>query len=380
MSQTRIAVVAAGGTVATSLPMFVIGANGPTLIADFGITTGALGLAAAAFSLGVAGAAVLARMLVDSFAPTVTIRLACAVSITAAFAVVLSPSWTFVALACGLAGAANSLGQAASSRLLATAIAPASQGIHFGIFQSAKPGAALVAGILVPIAHLLGTWRASFVITAAASALIALIAGGLPGRRQASTPVRVPARRDRRILALAVLLGLGFAITNSSSTFVVDYATEVGYSHRIASMVLVIGGALAILGRLTVGWLSDRYTAPPGPAMALVFGCAAAGLGLLAIERPVTVVIGAMVLFGLGWAFAGLLFLAVAQIAPTRTGRATGFVLLGGAIGGAAGPAGFGLVIEQFGYPAAWAATALLAVVAASIAGGVRTGPDRAEG
>jgi cyanate permease len=75
--------------------------------------------------------------------------------------------------------------------------------------------------------------------------------------------------------------------------------------------------------------------------------------------------IGVLVGYGAGWGWPGLFNYAVSQRYASAAAAATGITQSGVYIGGALGPLGFGILVEQASYGVAWTATAASAAVAA---------------
>jgi MFS family permease len=95
-----------------------------------------------------------------------------------------------------------------------------------------------------------------------------------------------------------------------------------------------------------------------------MLGMGAVGyLGLAVVDQPVLIVVCAALAFGGGWGWAGLMLLAVSQLAPDQPGRAMGIVQVGPMSGAVAGPLIFGFVAEELGFTAAWVIAAALAVI-----------------
>ncbi len=91
----------------------------------------------------------------------------------------------------------------------------------------------------------------------------------------------------------------------------------------------------------------------------------AAGFALLAVGRPAAFVAGALVAFSFGWGWPGLFNLAVVDLHREAPGAATGISQTGIYVGAAAGPALYGLLSSEIGYPAAWGVAGGLCVFAA---------------
>jgi predicted MFS family arabinose efflux permease len=87
-------------------------------------------------------------------------------------------------------------------------------------------------------------------------------------------------------------------------------------------------------------------------AWQLVIG--AVGLAIMAIGETPALVAGALLAIGVGWAWPGLLLIAVVRVGRDTPAAAAGMLQAGAFAGGAAGPALFGLVVGAFGYRSAW--------------------------
>lgn len=73
--------------------------------------------------------------------------------------------------------------------------------------------------------------------------------------------------------------------------------------------------------------------------------------------------LGALVAFGIGYGWPGLLFHGVATLHPSGVGAAVGATNAGGAIGAAVGPAVFGVLIAGGSHRLAWSVTAGVAAL-----------------
>ncbi|MEA2418743.1 MAG: hypothetical protein QOE60_949, partial [Thermoleophilaceae bacterium] len=91
-----------------------------------------------------------------------------------------------------------------------------------------------------------------------------------------------------------------------------------------------------------------------------------AGFALLAVGEPAAFVIGALIAFSLGWGWPGLFNLAVVDLHREAPAAATGISQTGIYVGAAAGPAAYGLISSEIGYPAAWGIAGALCLVAAA--------------
>jgi sugar phosphate permease len=276
-----------------------------------------------------------------------------------------------------LAGATSAAIHGASGRLVLGWFAAEERGLAMGIRQMGQPLGVGAAAIALPGIAIAGGVSAAFVALAAAglgAAVLVLLTVTDPTITSASEPEgRSPYRGGylaRIHLASALLVVPQFAV----AVFAFDYlVTALGWSPASAGALLAGAAVAGAIGRLVVGWWSDRRRARLAPmrtvavvialsmsALAVAAATAGgAGVALLLVASVVTV------------APNGLAYTAVAERAgPAWAGRALGIqntgqnlvaalaavplaALIGLAGGGAAG------------YGAAWAVAALLPLAAA---------------
>ena len=155
---------------------------------------------------------------------------------------------------------------------------------------------------------------------------------------------------------LAAGAALGSAVGTTAGTFLVETATADGLSPAAAGALLAIGSVTSVVIRIVIGVRADRMS---GGHLLRVAGLLAAGVPgflLLAAGSGPLLVLGAMLAFGGGWGWAGLLNFAVVRRNRDRAATAAGVVLGGAAFGGGSGPLVFGLVAERWSYSTGWVA------------------------
>ena len=81
----------------------------------------------------------------------------------------------------------------------------------------------------------------------------------------------------------------------------------------------------------------------------------------------VIIIAGALLAYGAGWGWQGLLHFAVITRARAGAARSTGRLLMGFATGSALGPLILGQVAERFGYAQMWWAAAGVALAGAGV-------------
>ena len=217
----------------------------------------------------------------------------------------------------------------------------------------------------------LGVWLvgwagypAVFVAGAVAALAGLAVVGGLPGREPASeAPVGVlTGLRTPALVRPAVT----FSVTATAAGVVVTFLplAVTGGPRNLAAVGLFVQAVAATTSRWWAGRFGDRH----GPAVLLVPGVVATAAGMLAlvlIDRPAAVVAG-MALFGAGFGVTqnASMTLMLNRVAPSGYGTVSAIWNLAFDAGIGAGAFGFGVVAARTGYPAAFAATAALVLVA----------------
>lgn len=370
-SALRVCAGAVAITTATVLPVFLLGAMSVQIGAELDFDPAELGIVVALYFGASSLASLPVGSLVERWGSGRTSRLA--VAGAAVFLLLIGlVSWDYVSLLVILLCGAwcNVMGQLSSNLTLSRSMPPERMGLSFGVKQASVPLATLLAGAAVPAVALTLGWRAAFVIAAviALSALAAAPCGSGPAQRDRT------AARDRATGALAVIgaaAGLGAAAATGLGIFLVASAVDQGVAPGLAGLVLTLGSVVGLAMRILHGWMADRRS---GGHMAFVAGSllsGTVGLVLLAFPGPITLVVGVVLGFGLGWSWPGLLQFAVVRLNPAAPAAATAIVQLGVYAGGFVGPIGFGFLATHASFTAAWlvAAAAMLIAGAGVLAG-----------
>lgn len=370
----------AGALVAVSLPVFLVGALSGRIGASLDTSEAGIGAAIGAFFAAAAVAALPGGQLVDRLGAQRSLRLGVSISVATLVAlgtIVVTVEALIVALL--VAGAALGLVDPGGARALTTILPPDRQGLGFGVKEASIPAASLVAGVVLP---LVAGWRPAFVAAAVVGVVIAVLVRTGNDHRTARPPTPIAVTRAAAatplVVAIAVASALGGGAAAVAATFMVPSAISGGWSQPAAATVLIVASSAAIATRLIVGRIVDRtahgelWLVTIGLSIGaiglvgLAAGSSTAAQGLLTRVLPVAAVLA----LGAGWSWTGLAFLAAVRISPDRPARAAGAVLAGLGAGGAAAPAGFGLLVTTTGYAAAWTGAALMMATAGAIAGG----------
>jgi predicted MFS family arabinose efflux permease len=258
---------------------------------------------------------------------------------------------------------APALALPAASTLAAIVAVSVVRGLGFAV--------GIVVGVPGVAALPLGVWlvgRAGYPPVFVAGALAALaglvVVGGLPGRQRGPeapvgilTGLRTPALRRPAVTFSAAAMASGVVVT-----FLPLAVT--GGPRNLAALGLFVQAVASTTSR----WWAGRYGDRHGPAILLVPGVVATAAGMLALvlaDSPVAVVAG-MVVFGSGFGVTqnASMTLMLNRVAPSGYGTVSAIWTLAFDAGIGAGAFGFGVLAAQTGYPAAFAVTALLVLVA----------------
>jgi predicted MFS family arabinose efflux permease len=318
------------------LPVFMLGGLSVQIGTELDFDARALGAATTIFfAVSAAGSATAGRVVQRAGAypgivATATLSAASLVGI-AAFA----SRWSTLVALLVVGGFGNAIAQPAANLLLSAEIPYRRQGLFFGVKQAAVPVSTLLAGFSVPVIGLTIGWRWAFVLVAAGSLALPLLAPRRVRSELRPPPVKARAAVDRLPL---VVLGAGAmlaaAAVNSLAVFMVPSAVDAGIAESQAGYLLAIGSALGITARVVVGWRADLRTGGHLVRVYVMMSVGCVGFLLLAAGSPLTVLALATVLaFAAGWGWNGLFTFAIVRAYPgggrappgaDRTGHAGG--------------------------------------------------------
>lgn len=355
-------------TLAMALPMLVlyaVGALGPQLVIDWGISRTQLGFLPAT---GFAVAAVLSLWsgrIVDrlgTHSATTILFLVVAVSFTA---MSFAGGFGLLVAAIALCGVAQALSNPVTNRIIAERIPARARGVVVGIKQSGVQLAALAAGLgLPPVAALWG-WHVAlvWVTPVALACLVATIRLPHAPRRPRTHSARlVPTASGRALswlLGLQLCLGAGLATV---TTFVPLYThQDLGISEAHAALVLAGFGVSGIVSRVLWTAVAGRREDPLGLQLVLALSAAiAAGALWLSSEVPAA---------GLALVWAGTIGVGATAVAANAVsmlivisdrrfgpvGHASALASCGFFAGFVASPPLAGLLADTAGFGATWA-------------------------
>jgi MFS family permease len=153
---------------------------------------------------------------------------------------------------------------------------------------------------------------------------------------------------------------------NAVITHVMPYLSSIGFSRSFSSLVAIAVPLASIVGRLSFGWLGDRF----GRRQLTALGFVIAGLGLLAYGSVVAagtwILVPSLVLVGLGWGAPVPMMPALVReyFGRARLASILGLVMGVAALGSMAGPPLAGLAFDKLhSYQVAWFGLAGLVIV-----------------
>lgn len=135
-----------------------------------------------------------------------------------------------------------------------------------------------------------------------------------------------PILSDRNFWVLVSVIGLLFCCQSATLTHMVPRITDTGVSLQLASLVMSLTAAFGITGKLSFGWLVDRWNARN--AIWFTVGCQLAGQTtmLLSHSLPVFAVGAALFGFGMGGVVPMQGALVAKVFGRTRFGKALGML------------------------------------------------------
>lgn len=366
-----VGLACAASTVVVS-PPFLVGALAVQISGDLHLTPATLGLMSLLFFGVTAVSSVGLGGVVQSRALRSSLTAVLLANILALVILFSAPSVGWLALGMVIGGVANGAVHPAANALLAEGV-QGRLGLALGLKQAAMPASTVAAGLAVPLIALTVGWRVAFALAAMAS-LTLLVGARRMGSdivRQTSVPAsRVPPPFSGGIFtALVVGAALGATASSTLGAFMADSGVRFsGLGEATTGLVVATAGTVGMATRIGVGWYVDgRHERTPYLASILMLLLGAGGLLLVGTGDPQLYLLGAVVAYGAGWGWQGLIHFAVITKSRAGAARATGRLLTGFASGSALGPVFLGHAAERFGYGRMWALAAMAAVAGAIV-------------
>ncbi|WP_218019422.1 MFS transporter [Nocardia arthritidis] len=363
------------------LQLFVIGALGPRIVPDLGMSTTALG---STTTMGFGTAALLSPLAgraVDLLGPR-----RCLLALLLAVAVALgsiaaATGYAVLLAAVALGGVPQALANPATNKAILATISPADRAGVTGAKQSGVQLGAVAAGLPLTALAASAGWRAAVWAAVGVALLVALwvwrtLPADPPRRQEAgSNPGSGDGQQrqgtDSVVRWLAgYSLFLGAAMASINTYLALFGERRLGLGAAAAGTLVAVLGVAGIAGR--IGWA--RVAGNPRVAVVLpaglAFGSGIAAL-LLAASALVTGVVWVAVIavgiFGMAGNAVSMV-LVIQRSAPGRAGQDSALVSAGFFAGFASGPLVFGIVVPSIGYSGSWLIVATEFGVAATIA------------
>jgi MFS family permease len=347
----------------------------PTLHARHGLHLAQAGLLSSMPSFGMVITLIAWGYVVDRVGERIVLALGSALTAAAAFAAAAAGSVLAVGVFLFLGGMAAASSNSASGRLVIGWFPAERRGLAMGIRQMAQPlGVALGALVIPRLAQSHGIAVALLFPAAVCAASAVVCAFGVldpPRPRRHDAPPQDLANPYRgsfvlwRIHAVSVLLVVPQVVVWTFT--LVWLISDRGWSPASAGALVTFAQVLGALGRVAAGRWSDRVGSRLKPIRTIALAAAIA-MALLALTdqlgSPLSIAV-MIVASVITVSDNGLAFTAIAEIAgPFWSGRALGTQNTSQLLTAGIAPPIFGALISAAGYPLAFAACALLPLVA----------------
>ncbi|CCW04386.1 MFS transporter [Bacillus sp. GeD10] len=380
-------------TVITSTPVFLPGAANDLIRKDLDLTTSDIGLVFTLYWIGSALGAYTSRRASNTSPVERLINLSLFIT---AFSLLLMYIYPSIGLWVGaaLGGVAYGYSQPYTNFLIMRKCELKMQGFAFGLKQAAIPAATLLCSLTIPLLAGPIGWRNVFWVIAACALmyaiLTALLAGPIGWRNvfwviaacalmyailtalltwNANTKKRAITKErelsiNKHLLFLAIAGGCGAMIGNSLGGFLITSLTHGGLSMFMASMVAAAASITNIFVRIFAGIVTDRHPSSSTTILIQMFIVGVFGTGMLMLSLPLTQILGAILAYGGGWGWAGLLHYVTGKSYPGNEGQATAISQMGVSTGAAIGPLLFGYLFSNLGPNIAWLSMTIAGILA----------------
>ncbi|WP_432702196.1 MFS transporter [Lysinibacillus sphaericus] len=353
-------------TILTSTPVFLPGAVNDLIRKDTGFSVGAIGVTITLYWLGSLMGAYISRQINSHHSIDKIIGIAVLVT---AFSLFLTFVYPEIGLWVGAAfgGAVYGYSQPFTNMLIIRRCPEKIQGFAFGLKQAAIPAATLFCSLSVPFLAVPIGWRNLFGLVAVLTlfyGIILLMNSNDDEHGNAKKKNATKLRLNRHLMLLAIAGGLGAAIGNSLGGFLITSLTHGGITLVKASMVAAVASLTNILVRVFAGLAIDRFRGLEKILLLSMFIVGSLGTAALTMPSHTLQVVGAILAYGGGWGWAGLLHYVTGAAYPGREGQATAISQMGVSLGAAVGPLIFGFVFTTLGSNVAWLLMSIAGILA----------------
>jgi MFS family permease len=359
------------GTVTTlaAIPPFLLSAQSVLMESDLGFDETQLGFAVSGFFAAAALTSLALGRRSDVVGPRLTMVISGLLAAASGLVIAFAQSYAVLLGALVVAGVANAGLQLTANMSVANDLPPGQRGLGYGIKQSAIPFSILIGGVAVPVVAVTVGWRWTYLAVAVGALAVVAAALRIPRRTTASRVAAADLLSPPRTALLLTFAAMSMAsmAVNSLGAFLPAWSFRSGLTPSQAGLLVGLASAGSILMRVLGGAAADRRRTRHLPVVARNLGIGTVGIVLIASGNPGLLVVGAVIAFAYGWGWPGLLMFAVVRMGRDRPGLASTSVQAGAFLGGACGPALFGLVVASSGYRVAWASVGALMLVSAAL-------------
>ncbi len=338
-----------------ALPGFLLGAYAPEIKNDLSFGDTELGLI---LTFGYLVSSIVMSTFggtADRRGPKQVLRYGVAIAAIAAFLTgVLGDTFILLLLFIGLNRVAEGIIHPATNSLISSSVVLEKQGMAMAVKQSAVPFATALAGFAVPTFGGLIGWKGTFLLVAALALPAWLFIPSVSPTKKGTYSSRREMWRLSHLRLLALAGAFSAAAVVTVSGFLTTSAKNAGYSNGTAGLILGLGGLLMILSRLSWGYLADRFHFDRFKAVSASLLIGSVAFILFAVESKVSIAVGSLFIFGIGWSWPGLALLGIIENHRDEPGEATAIVQTSIRIGAMFAPLGFGLIADSFDYSYAW--------------------------
>ena len=251
---------------------------------EFGWSGSSIGYLTASNALGGLMILVVGSSMLRQIGGTRSLQLALVLG-TASMALFYYPSMAVALVACFAMGMSNGAANPAGSEVLQRFSPPEMRNLMFSVKQAGVPLGGMIAGLCIPVVIVLIGWRLALLVCA----VIVLVPTVLTWRLSEILDVRGSAKRRRtslvptlhslRMLSVPLaslgnnrgllkmsIVGSLFAVSQSCwFAFTVVYLVDrLGFSLSLAGAIFAVMQVGGVVGRIALGWLSDRLGSATG--------------------------------------------------------------------------------------------------------------------
>lgn len=362
----HVTAVSLATMVAAIAPVHLFGALAPDIQDEFGFGDAEQGYAVAAFFAVSALLSSWGGALSDRLGPTPALRIGTTAAGVGTLGVLWSSSYSFVVVALCVAAIGNAINQPSNNTFIIGGVPAHRRGVALGIKQAAIPTSTGLAGLALPTVAVSLGWQAAYV-GAAALAGVAIVA--MPHVEAPVTPtrVRVRYRPSPRVWRVATGAAFGAAAVSNIGAFLVRSLEDAGFARTTAGAVQVAGSVALISSRVVWGALMDRSGRDRFRFATGLLVVGALAYPLIGTGHTFLAVTGALLAYGFGWSWPGVVHLGTVEQNPDTTGAASGVVQAGMFTGAMTGPALFGVIADTHGFGWAWLVAAASSATAAAL-------------